>query len=722
MKSTKRITAMILSVCMLLGLVFVPAQAREDGSNGSGHRGDAYNNGVTAAKTPISSEESGLLWAKKLQDGQYVYAGPPMYANGSIYTYWKNKIYKLNRNSGEVEAEGTLDIAESQQAFGYSYFPVAYGDGKVYVGLLGGKIQALDANTLENKWIYTDESKSGDANSPITYKDGKIYMGFSTEVFVCLSSENGECKWRTTEDGSFYYSGAAIVGDYVVYTNEKGNVISRNKEDGTFSDKKTFNSSAVKASSVCYNNGKIYFMTASAVLVVADFDTTNGEIGDLKMINDSTTYGTTSVSTPVVYNGIVYVGVGGWRTGYNVIAIDPEKEAGERVLWSVRQTASVSCSALLSNAYEKDGFLYLYVTYNSKPGGINVIKAKTDGSGAEGYALFDAKGYEEYCAASVIADDQGTLYYKNDSGYVMAIASNDVIANADAAAAVEKSMLELPSEDKITLEDEEKVTAVRNAYGELSEAQKALVTAEKLQLLTTAEKKIETLKAEKADKEAADKVIAQITALGEADLSKEKQVEEARAAYEGLTAEQKKLVTNLSILEKAEQTIKNLKNSTPSTSEKPAVSNDSSVKEGMTVKSDSGKAYVKVLSIESKTVEYVKPAKKTYKNVTVTDTVKISGVTYKVTAISANAFKGMKKLQKVTIGKNVQKIGAKAFTKCQKLNKVIITSKKISSKTVSSKAFAGTKKKIAVKVPKNKYKAYKKFLIKKGNKTIKIIK
>ena len=45
------------------------------------------------------------------------------------------------------------------------------------------------------------------------------------------------------------------------------------------------------------------------------------------------------------------------------------------------------------------------------------------------------------------------------------------------------------------------------------------------------------------------------------------------------------------------------------------------------------------------------------------------GETYKVVSIAPNAFKGIKKLTKVTIGKNVKMIGAKAFYGCKALKK-----------------------------------------------------
>ena len=62
----------------------------------------------------------------------------------------------------------------------------------------------------------------------------------------------------------------------------------------------------------------------------------------------------------------------------------------------------------------------------------------------------------------------------------------------------------------------------------------------------------------------------------------------------------------------------------------------------------------------------------------------------------------------VVISKEFTKIGANAFSKCKKLKKVQITSKKL--KKVTKKSFAGIAKKVVIKVPKSKKKAYKKWL------------
>ena len=166
-------------------------------------------------------------------------------------------------------------------------------------------------------------------------------------------------------------------------------------------------------------------------------------------------------------------------------------------------------------------------------------------------------------------------------------------------------------------------------------------------------------------------------------------------------------------------------------------------------------------------VEFNAPKDKKITKVTIPATVTVDGITYSVTGIAQNAFKGCTKLTSVTmganvatiganafsgdtklktitIGKNVTTIGDKAFYKCAALKKITIPSKvtkigksafegckslktitiktqKLKSGTVGSKAFKGTPKDVTVKVPKKSLSAYKKFLYKKGvNKKAKI--
>ena len=80
--------------------------------------------------------------------------------------------------------------------------------------------------------------------------------------------------------------------------------------------------------------------------------------------------------------------------------------------------------------------------------------------------------------------------------------------------------------------------------------------------------------------------------------------------------------------------------------------------------------------------------KKNAKSVTIPATVKMKGVTCKVTGVANNAFKNNKKLTKVILGKNVTKVGKNAFKGCKKLKTVKLP------KGLSKKKKAALKKQI----------------------------
>ena len=183
-------------------------------------------------------------------------------------------------------------------------------------------------------------------------------------------------------------------------------------------------------------------------------------------------------------------------------------------------------------------------------------------------------------------------------------------------------------------------------------------------------------------------------------------------------------------------------------------------KKGDVVADDKASVTVEVTDVAKKEVEYKEPTDKKAKTVSIPATVKIDGVTYKVTKVDDNAFKNNKTVTKVTVGSNIKtigknafsgatklktvsigknvteiganafkgcssltsvtlpskatKIGANAFNGCKKLKTIKITSTKLSSKTVAKNAFKGLTKDTTIKVPKKKLSAYKKLFKQKG--------
>ena len=132
---------------------------------------------------------------------------------------------------------------------------------------------------------------------------------------------------------------------------------------------------------------------------------------------------------------------------------------------------------------------------------------------------------------------------------------------------------------------------------------------------------------------------------------------------------------------------------------------------GKTVQDKTTNGVYKVLSKTS--VEYTKPiAKRAAVNIPAA--VKLSGKTFNVTKISANAFRNNTVMKSLTIGSNVTTIGANAFYGCKNLNTIVIKTAKLTSKTVGANAFAKTGAKPVVTVPAKQFNTYKTLLRSKG--------
>ena len=125
----------------------------------------------------------------------------------------------------------------------------------------------------------------------------------------------------------------------------------------------------------------------------------------------------------------------------------------------------------------------------------------------------------------------------------------------------DRVIAEIQGIGEVTLESKGAIDTARAAYGELTAAQKKLVT--NLSALEEAERMYGALKkaddAEKGKDEAVENVIEKIQAIGTVTLESKAIIDEARNAYDALTDAQKELVTNYAVLEKAEEDYAELK-------------------------------------------------------------------------------------------------------------------------------------------------------------------
>ena len=430
------------------------------------------NNGVVDVRTPITAEDTVLVWANKLGEGYSGGAvGSPIIVGGYLYTYSGTTIMKVDKETGMVLKTGTM--------VGGSAFAIncaTYAEGMIFIGLANGRVQAFNAETLESLWVYRD-ALGGQPNCPIAYADGYIYTGFWNQEtkqanFACLSvtdedaTKTNEAKlptWTYTHNG-FYWAGAYVNSDFVLVTTDdgaegyvtgRGSILSLNPKTGKLIDSLQATNVGDLRSSVCYDEEtEAYYFTSKGgdlyqVKVNADGTFTKGSLRRLHLDNgaDSASAPPMSTSTPVIANGRAYIGVSGTSqftaySGHNITVVDLSTFS---IAYSVPTMGYPQTSGLLTTAYQnEDGYNYVYFIDNFTPGKLRVIRdmpsmTEVDHSyttmetysknGEEhtietAYVLFTPSGAQaQYAICSPIVDEEGNIYFKNDSAQLMRLSS-----------------------------------------------------------------------------------------------------------------------------------------------------------------------------------------------------------------------------------------------------------------------------------------------------------
>lgn len=121
-----------------------------------------YYNAMPNAPTPISSDDAVLYWATKIGEGFDQNAcSPPIIVNDELYVYSGSTLYRIDKTSGKILAQGEMSDTSS-----FAINPPTYADGMIFVGLSGGTIQAFNASTLESLWVYRQSHSPPFQQSP----------------------------------------------------------------------------------------------------------------------------------------------------------------------------------------------------------------------------------------------------------------------------------------------------------------------------------------------------------------------------------------------------------------------------------------------------------------------------------------------------------------------------------------------------------------------------
>ena len=411
-------------------------------------RNSKNNNALTNTVTPDSAATAELKWVKEYGSSW----GPkavnlPIIVNNHVYIVRNDDIFCLSKDTGEAVVSGKLASPQG----GYGTNSMVYAEGMVFVQLGNGHIQALRADTLESLWVT--ESIGDQTISPITYYNGYIYTGtWGSETkeqnFACFSVtdedpangfETKYATWLRPHAGGYYWVGAYVNDVCAVFGSDDGTsgsdsptavLYSVNPVTGSIIDTINNVTGDIRCC-IVYDSGRVYFTTKGGYLYSVGLNS-NGTFdhASLKMLKFADNM---STSTPVIYKGRLYVGFldaksqfspGPEGSGIAVIDVSGGKL---EMIYKAFTPGYPQAGPLVSTAFESStGKVYVYTTYNNNPGGIYIIEdsaGQTEPSANNGDLYVPEKTYQNFCISTICADSEGTLYYKNDSGALIAVKS-----------------------------------------------------------------------------------------------------------------------------------------------------------------------------------------------------------------------------------------------------------------------------------------------------------
>jgi len=394
---------------------------------------NTYNNGITSDRAAIQKPDDSESWSTHtyhLKDS-YGIDVQPLVVGDLAYVVAYDAVYAINRLDGDIEWTQQIEAGVTTPLG-----TPAYGNGKLFV-VSFGNVYAYDAITGEELWNRTISSENlfiTQLNTPVTYDNGRIYFGEwlasgdEKPKYYCYDESGNEVWSRASSTNKgYYYAGAAIVGNYLIYGDDALHITSVNKYDGSIVDE--INVSALMGfgyngereeirSSITYSPeaGRIYSSSEAGYCFYIGLRSN----GKFNKADTGKVYIGKSTSTPTVHNGRVYVGTGTFAGSGEVYCLD---ESDLSVIWSYTPNGGVQASPVISTAYESiNGDIYLYFTTNVENGRVYCLKDYPGNTEPDLQWYYEPpEGQNQYTLHGVAIKD-GTIYYGNDAGYLFGLA------------------------------------------------------------------------------------------------------------------------------------------------------------------------------------------------------------------------------------------------------------------------------------------------------------
>ena len=428
--SKKGLAVIISAILVISAIAVMPAIA----SDWQQFQKDDVNIGRTDDSAPTDYWNEEVLWSKYTHTNQWMAAGiegTPIVADGKVFVIdAQGYAWAFHQGNGTEIWNTSLHSGTRK----FELATPAYADGTVFFATNNdGHVYALYATNGTVKWHNSSLPKIGSytqLNTPITYANERIYVGSwnssgeKNGTYYCLYAANGTLAWNRSSNsgGGYYWAGAAVIGDYLMYGDDGGNLTSvewNNVTNGTvWTEDELDTGSGRIRSSIAWNvsagnanYGHIFFTNRSGNHITRiGFNKSTGEFNSSDRWSHSIGY---STSTPVVYKGKVYVGHNlGFSSG-KLYCLD-EDDGSE--VWNV-SVGPVQSSPALS--IQNSGVnVYVYFTTNCQNGRVYCVDK--NGNEMWHYETNEAGTSGGYILQGVaISDDR--VFFGNDGGYLHGI-------------------------------------------------------------------------------------------------------------------------------------------------------------------------------------------------------------------------------------------------------------------------------------------------------------
>ena len=324
---------------------------------------DASNTGITPDRIP---ENPIVLLSADIQRMETT----PTIFSGLVYALTGNgSIYAMSLDEGELKWQSQLE------GWVYQMSSLACSDDNLFAATDSGLLASFDALNGEELWKRNLTDKRFE--STLNYIEGQLYLGEGSAYgkgekrFYCFDREGIE-RWNISRNTSGYqWCGATKSGDYVVFGQNHGLLLSANRANGQVADELSLNDRSRLSfsqkepgrvrSSVAFAGGYAYLTSElSAQEGFAWKIGLNDSIGRFEDHGWSSPVGF-STSTPSIHDGRVYLGMGEHGHPGALVCLD---DYNGELIWSYPVEAGVKSSPAVSTATERPRILFTTSTAN----------------------------------------------------------------------------------------------------------------------------------------------------------------------------------------------------------------------------------------------------------------------------------------------------------------------------------------------------------------------